>query len=125
MKQKIVGTYEAGFHQFQLVLREGYGGEMYPLPEPGSVPRIKVGADNQTWPAVLEVLIHEITEGAYYFLGVRYKCSENRSAGHDGYLFFLTHDQLSNASAQIAEYLAACLPEFKRAWKKWQKKKRK
>lgn len=122
MKQKIVGTYEAGYHQFQLVLREGHGGEMYSIPENGSVPRIKVGADSASWAAVLESLIHEITEGVYYFLGVRYKCSENRSWGHDGYVFFLTHDQLSNASAQVAEFLAACLPDFSRAWREWRKR---
>lgn len=122
MRQKIVGVYELGYEQVQLVIREGTGGEFWFLPETGKVPRMKIGADAE-WKAVVAALLHESFELAMCRKGVRWLPDPNLGNDHASYLFVLTHPQFSDACAMASEYLVASLPDLAKAWRKWKKKK--
>lgn len=64
MKQKIVGVFNIGPDQVQLILREDTGGEFYAKPEVGKIALIKVGAyyDKDDWEKCVSVLLHESFE---------------------------------------------------------------
>ena len=125
MKQVIVGIYEAGYEQAQLVLREGTGGEFYTIPESGSIPRIKIGADYDKWGEVVMVLLHEVEEMILTRLSCRYECCNDMARDHAAYLFSMRHTQFSDLCAKTSEYITACLPDLAVAWKKWRKGKKK
>ena len=52
MKQKIVGSYFAGYESVELVLREGNGGDVFFL-EKGKIAVIKIGADTEWLPCFI------------------------------------------------------------------------
>jgi len=125
MKQKIVGIYECGHEQIQLVLREGLGGEFFSCPEKGSLPRIKVGAYGKLeWGQVVAALLHEVFEWSMFRQDHRYN-PDNRVGvkSHADYLFVMNHEQFQNCSAKSAEFLTGCLPDLEIAWKKWHRVK--
>ena len=121
MKQKIVGVYDMGIDQTQLVLREGFGGEFWVTPEKGHVSRIKVGADYKYWHEVVSVLLHESFELAMTRAGVRF--SPAPDYGHDmaGYLFAFNHPQYSDICGRVGTYMSDALPDLAREWKKWRR----
>jgi hypothetical protein len=125
MKQKIIGVYYAGFHQIQLVLREGTGGEFYLIPESGSIPRIKIGGDYSEWREVINCLTHELDEFLYDKIQCRYVAFDNLSNSHDQYLFNFTHAKFSDCKMKAAEFLAEALPDLATAWKQWKKDNKK
>ncbi len=122
LKQKILGVYEFGYEQVQIVLREGTGAEFYFMPEKGSVPRIKIGCDYKEWRCIITILQHEALEFALTRLMCRYECAEDMSKDHSAYLFVMTHQQMSDACAKVADLMSNCLPDLAEAWKKWNKK---
>ena len=126
VKQIIVGVYEAGWEQIELVLREGTGGEFYFIPEVGKnkVPRIKIGADHDEWYRILEVCLHEIDEYVMSSMGLRYKSSNNVSNNHDDYIFQMTHTQFAEKSSRVAEFICNSTYDLNKAWKKWKKSKK-
>lgn len=124
MKQVIVGTYEYGMGQAQLVLREGTGGEFYIVPEKGSVARIKLGADQAQWTEVLSTLLHEILEMQVALIGCRYSPAPDFGRDHASYLFLMTHPQFSEACGRAAWFLSAAVPDLSKAWAKWNRKAR-
>lgn len=123
MRQKIIGTYEAGFEAVELVLREGTGGEFYTIPEKGKICRIKIGGDYKRWDEVVNVLLHEIVELQLFRKDCRLENSNDISRDHAGYLFVATHPQFSDAIAKAAEFIAPALPDLAKAWAQWKKKK--
>ena len=125
MKQAIVGTYEFGYENVQLVLREGIGGEFYVLPGDINYPRIKIGADQAHWKALVTVLLHETMEFAYTRIGARYAPSEELGRDHAAYFFILTHPQLSESCGRAADFLANCLPDLDQAWRQWNRSQNK
>lgn len=127
MKQVIVGVYECGYEQLQLVLREGTGGEFYTVPEKGSLPRIKVGAqDPNQWRHVVATLLHEVFEWTMFRGGVRYN-PDNRVSplSQADYLFVMTHEQFQDCCAKSAEFMTKALPDLAKAYDKWHKTKSK
>ena len=122
MKQKIVGSYYVGSESVQLVLRRGDGGEFYNTPEKGSVPRIKVGADEQDWIMVRTSLLHEITELMMDRLKCRFLPTNDFSNSHSAYLFVIDHTNFSDVCYRVSEFLDVAIPDTKKAWKKWNKK---
>jgi hypothetical protein len=90
MKQRIVGTYYMGSEQAQLVLREGTGGEFFTCPEVGSVPRIKIGADQSRWSDVVSLLLHEVIEFQMLRNFARYSPCGFFGNDHAEYLFVIT-----------------------------------
>ena len=125
MKQKIVGIYEAGWENIEVVLMEGISGEFYFIPEPSKnkVPRIKVGADHNTWDKVLDVLMHEIDEYIMSKMGLRFKPSNNLNNSHDDYVFIMTHTQFTEKNARVSEFISGCSYDVNKAWKSWKKRK--
>lgn len=119
-RQKIVGNYELGHQSVQLVLRDGNGGEFYTVPEVGSTPRIKVGADGK-WFRVVEILHHEAMELAMTMVGVRFCPAPDNGMDNGGYLFVMNHTQFAEASARTAQFMAACLPDLARAYRRFKK----
>ena len=121
MKQKVVGTYDIGYEQCQLVIREGTGAEFYFLPEKGSVPRIKIGADQDKFDKVIKSLLHEAFEFSYCRMHGRFLPSEDMSNNHARYMFCFDHNQFSESCAVVAEFITAAIPDLKTAWEKWKK----
>jgi hypothetical protein len=123
MKQKIVGHYYIGHECVQLVATEGGEGSLYFTPEYGKVPRIKVGVDYDDYQDALEVLLHEVYEFALTREGTRHLGTDTFTEDHTQYLFVMTHCQFSNITSKCSVFLTEALPEFKKAWAKWHKKK--
>lgn len=121
MRQEIVGTYEIGYEQCQIVLREGTGGEFYFIPESGSIPRIKIGADYERWSDVVTVLLHEVFELSMERQRCRYEVSSDTARDHSAYMFMLPHVQFSDVCAKAAECITPALPALAKAWNKWKK----
>lgn len=125
MKQKIVGVYECGYEQIQLVLREGTGGEFYSCPEKGSLPRIKVGAGVQDgWRDIVSTLMHEITEFAFWRQDCRFY-PDNRISprSHADYLFVMNHEKFNDCITKVGEFVTLALPDLSTAFAKWHKVK--
>ena len=125
MKQRIVGIYNIGFEQAQLVLREGDGGEFYLCPDVGRVPQIAIGADQELWQDVVDVLVHEVVEFAMLREGCRYSPAPDHAKDHGSYLFVMTHSQFSSVAAKSGGYLTAALPDLAKAWDGWNKERKK
>jgi hypothetical protein len=119
MRQQIVGIYECGWNSVEVVLRDGDGGEYFMIPEKGRGPRIKLGADQDTWQKLVAVLMHETLELVMDTLKHRYIAWQNMGNSHDGYLFMFDHPQFCDITARAAELMAACLPDLAKAWEKW------
>lgn len=100
MKQKIIGIYDLGFEQAQLVLREDIGGEFYCIPEKGSIARIKIGADQQHWSQIVAVLLHETFELLVMRAAGRWSPCSHLSRDHAAYLFSFNHTQFSDICAK-------------------------
>lgn len=123
MKQVIVGVYEAGYDQIELVLREGTGGEFYIIPEKGGIPRIKIGADCKEWIEVVDTLLHEIYEHVFDRLRCRYEISNQVTTDHSAYLFSFSHNQFCEACCRVSEFITNALPDLAKAWEAWRKEK--
>ena len=123
MKPVIVGTYEFGYEKCQLVLRESDGGEFWVLPGDIDCPRIKIGAEQKVWGDLVAVLCHEAMELSFERVGLRYSPSQELVRDHAAYLFVATHTQFAEAIDRAADFLARCLPDLSKAWKKWKQKK--
>lgn len=119
MKQVIVGTYEMGYEQVELVIREDTGGEFYVIPEKGSVPRIKIGADYSEWKDVVTTLLHEAFELVFDRLNCRYSPSNEITRDHSAYMFTFPHLVFSEACARVADFVTDALPDLAREWEKW------
>lgn len=125
MWQKAVGTYYLGPESVLLVLRSGEGGEYYCTPAKGATARIKVGADKGHWKEVVAVLLHEAMELALDKLSVKYDRSLKHSGDSASCVFFLRHDEFSEACARVADMLTDCLPDLSKAWATYNQRKRK
>jgi hypothetical protein len=121
VKQTIVGVYELGYEQVQLVLREDTGGEFYFIPEKGSIPRIKIGADYKEWKDVVAPLIHESMEFVLTRYKARYDSAENMGMDKGHYLFVIGHGGFSDCCAQVAEFIANCWSDLQKEWLNWNK----
>lgn len=123
IKQVIVGTFSTGFEDCQLVLREGEGAEFYNCPGVGECPRIKIGADVESWKDIVAAVLHEVMEFCFNRLKCRYDCSYDLGRDHAGYLFVSSHPMFSDACARASHFLAECLPGLKSSWERWRKNK--
>ncbi len=121
MTQVVVGIYEFGMGQAQLVLRDGIGGEFYTVPDLGAIPRIKIGADQDSWQEVVSTLLHEIIELQMALTGCRLSAVPDYGRDHAGYIFIMTHLQFSEVCGRASIFVAAALPDLAAAWKKWKK----
>lgn len=123
MRQKIVGFFELGNEQVQVVLREGVGGEFWLEPGDIKCPRIKIGADQACWGDLVAVLDHEALEFTLTRMRRRYFTSMDYANDHGAYTFFLTHVEFAEVAARVAHFLVKCLPQMEKEWRKWRRKK--
>ncbi len=121
MTQIVIGSYECGYDNVDVVLRDGTGGEFYLTPEPGKCARLKVGADGP-WGAILKRFMHEAIEFAATRALCRYTPSIDMANDNGGYLFVMSHLQMSHVAACVAELSARALPDLCAGYKAWNKK---
>lgn len=84
----------------------------------------KAGADHDDWGMVVATLMHEAQEVCLSRLCLRFTPSDEFGRDAASYVFMMRHEQFSDAVARTALFLADCLPDVKRAWKKWKKTKK-
>ena len=123
MRQKIIGNYFLGCESVQLVARERTGAEFWTVPAVGQTARIKVGMDDANWSEVVGRLIHEVGEFAMTREGVRFNPDHPMPHCQDEYVFHFTHPQFDRIAMNMADFLAAALPDLSAAYKKWSKSK--
>jgi hypothetical protein len=123
MWQKIVGSYDSGLLNIQVVAREGKGGEFFANPEKGCIPRIKVGVDYKEWGYCVDVLVHECMELFLTLQGKRYSKAPDLAYDDSEYLFSFTHGDLSACARLCSAILVQCLPDLADVYKKRNKKK--
>lgn len=121
MKQVVVGTFQAGYENIQLVLRSGTGGEFFFLPDGEGCPRVKVGADG-TWFQVFHWALHEIYEAVLARERARFGPSIATANNHDSYIFVMDHTKFSEVTARVADFMVAAMPALGKAFKGWHKK---
>jgi len=124
VKQTIIGAYELGMHEVQLVLREGTGGEFYFKPERGHIARIKVGAD-AGWNHCVSALLHEAFEMSMTVSHCRFAPAPDYGQDQACYQFIMTHSQFSDITARTAIFMSTALPDLSRAFKAFHKPVRK
>lgn len=125
MKQTIIGHFQFGYENVQLVLRDGTGGEFYTNPEPDKCPRIKIGADYSRWDDVVNVLLHECFELAIDRRHGRYRATNDQSYDLSNFVFMFNHHEFSDICAKVAEFVTPALPKLSKEWDKWRKAKAK
>ena len=123
MKQKVIGVYDIGYEQVQVVLMEGRGGSFYFIPEKGSLSRIKIGVDYVKFEDVMNCLLHEAFEFVLARNNGRFNPSEDMGRDHSAYIFVFNHPVFSDCCAKVAELITAAGPDIEKAWKIWRKKK--
>ena len=122
MKQKRLNTYYIGHDQVELILRDGTGGEYYLMPEKGRIARIKIGADYKYWWEVVTVLLHEAFELILDKMYCRYSKTQTWCRDDSNYLFVFTHQEFSEATGRVSDFVTDALPDLSKEWKKWKKK---
>lgn len=122
MKQKIIGSYICGYESVELILKEGYGGEVFFL-EKGSLALIKLGGD-QDWESCFTALLHEVFELVLDRIKCRFAPCNDMSRSTSVYMFVVDHVDFSDVCAKVAEFIDACLSDLKKAHKLWNKKKK-
>ena len=121
MKRKIVGVYHLGDESVQLVLREGKGAEFYERPGDIPNPRMKIGADHPTIGWLMDAVMHEGQERSMAVMRLRLQRADSYYVDSTAYLFVLTHEEFTEACHRAGMFLAECLPDLTKAWKKWGK----
>lgn len=120
LRQKRVGEYKIGAESVEVFIRDGNGGEFYFMPEPGRLPRIKIGGD-QSWNEVMATVLHEAMEYAFCRSQLRFSPAPEISPDNGSYMFCMNHTQFSVAVGSIASFVADLVPDLQRAYKKFSK----
>ena len=123
VKQKTVGQYLCGHEYMELVLRPGTGGEYYCSPEKGHIPRMKIGADQECWQDVVEVVLHEVMEFQIDRHNCRFEPMHFQSRDQHASMMVMSHHVFSDCCAKAAEFLVESHNDLLKAWKAWGKKK--
>jgi len=123
MWQKVIGSYDSGMLNVQVVAREGTGGEFFMNPQAGSIPRIKVGVDYREWLCCVDVLLHECMELFLTLQGKRYTKAPDLAFDNSEYLFSFNHGDLSACARLCSAMLVQCLPDLADVYKKRKEKK--
>ena len=125
MKQKIVGTYAAGYRYIELVAMEGSGGQFWVTPGDIKYPRIKVGMNHDRWWEVASVLFHEVFELCAGQAKCTFRTEEDLGRDAREGFIVMRHDQMSDVVARCADFMANSMPDLKKAWIAWNRKPRK
>jgi hypothetical protein len=114
----LIGTYPLGLDFVKLfAVTESANGSIDFLPDGKGITEIKVGISAPFEEAV-STLLHEAYEKTLIDLSTRYKPKPSFSGESSDYVFFATHNQLSEAHDRVGDFLVKALPDFEKAWKK-------
>ena len=122
MRQEIVWTYRLGDEQVQLVLRKGGGADFYYQPGDIPYPRMKIGADQESFGGLLDSIFHEAQERSMSVMRVRFHRTDSYYVDSCSYLFVLTHEEFTEACHRAGMFLGECLEDVEEAWRRWHRK---
>lgn len=118
MKLKYIGKYDLGLHICDLYIDPNISdGRFTCVHEATGRTRIVVGTRGSSWLYIVSVLQHEALELAFTVMGLRFTPCPDYSNDNGGFQFIMTHTQFSEASARAAYFIAAALPDLKKALK--------
>ncbi len=119
MKQIKVGCYTLAHLNVDLYLVDDTGGEFFFAPEPGKLPRIKVGAQG-TWQDLVVWLVHEAIE--FEFTAHQCRLKPDTGGNSDGqYTFLANHAQFSSICRGAGEFMSWCLSDLVAEYDRWHK----
>lgn len=116
MSRRLIGAYDLGIQSIRVYVRSGNGAEF----DCGAA-TMTVGLDS-AWPGIVSALCHEALEMSAAQMGIRWCPSPDFSGASDGWLFVMTHPQMSEVSARVGHMLSAALPDLAAAHKKHTRK---
>jgi hypothetical protein len=113
-----VGVYALGYYHVRLfAVPESASGSVDLLPDNNGLTEVYVGI-GCPWAEAVSVLLHEAYEKTLIDLNTRYKPKPSYSGESSDYVFFMSHNQLSEAHDRVGEFITKCLPDFEKVWKK-------
>lgn len=113
-----VGTYPLGLGFVKLfAVPESANGSVEYLPDNKGITEVRVGV-GMPWGEAAAVLLHEAYEKTLIDLNTRYKPKPSFSGESSDYVFFMTHNQLSEAHERVGDFLIKAMPDFEKTWKK-------
>lgn len=116
MSETYIGTWELGYENIDLYMREGRGGSFQFTPEPKALPRIVVGGSYLKWQDLYTVIVHETMEFALTRGACRYCESQDLSNDTAAFVFMFNHTQFADACAKATEFMVACHKDLRTAW---------
>lgn len=126
VKQKFIGSFDLGWETVDLIaILDDIGGCFYFQPEPGKVPRIKVGLDYEKWSEVVSTLLHETFEFVLAREGLRFVACRKFNNDHADYLFAFDHPAFSRICSNAALFVTEAMPKLAAAYNLQRKKKKK
>ncbi len=118
-----VGLYQLGFRMVRLVADfNTANGAVLVCPEDLGLPEITIGCD-APWDEVIGTLLHEVYELSFIDLNTRYKNRPSWSEESSDFMFFMTHNQLSETCERVGSFLEHALHELHAMYAKRNKKK--
>ena len=121
--KKLVGKFSLGTHRVLVYLDFSTCSGSFSFGFSSKTdPHIEVGAD-QDWKYVVSVLTHEAVEAAFMAVGARFRPAPDFGNSSDGYVFHADHFLFGEATARAGEFLADCLPDVEKIYKKHKPKK--
>lgn len=111
-----VGTWELGYENVELFIKEGRDGSFQFTPNPKEMPRIILGGNYVEWQNIYTILIHETMEFALTRGACRYSESQDLSNDTAAFVFMFNHSQFADACAKAAKFIVACHNDLKKAW---------
>lgn len=80
---------------------------------------VTVGGSSDSWPVVLNGLLHELVEVAFSLRRCEFQpASALSQISADSYLFVARHHEFSEIIRHVSDALAYALPALQRVWKK-------
>lgn len=84
---------------------------------------MRVGLSND-WPQVVNALMHEAFEASCCAGKHRWSPWPDRGFSKANALFVLTHEQMTEVIAEVAEFCTKAMPDLAEAYKRWSRKGR-
>lgn len=120
-ENRTIGIFTLGTRNVKLQVNEFNGGTFDCNPD---VAEITIGINKRNWVDVLNYLVHESWELAAMELGCRFTPNPDFSASSDGFIFVMTHTQMSEITARTAWFLNHAIPALRKAYIEFHKEKR-
>ena len=121
-----VGTYRLGVWNVRLYVSRtpmDSGASFRYCPGDGGCAKLVVGGVGRIWSDVLSGLLHEALESQLHQRGAGHvRTHEARETTCD-YVFFLSHNTFDQCCDFAARFVADCLPDLHKAWRRVNKER--